>query len=149
MKLLLLLIPATVLLIGADDPKEAAKKELKKLQGTWMLIGHVENGQTTTEEQNKKAKVKLVVKGDKYTISFGDTVAGKGTIQLDPKKKPKEIDNTLGDGPFKGKAMLGIYELKDGVLRICNAVPGKPRPKEFSAKKGSGRYLITYKWVKD
>ena len=138
-----------VVLVAAEAPKEdAAKKDLKKMEGTWMLIGHVHEGKTTTEKENKQARVKLIIKGDKYSIYFGDKERGKGTIRLDPAKKPKEIDLVLAGKEFKGQVMLGIYELKNDVLKVCNAFPGKARPEEFSAKKGSRRYFITYKRVK-
>jgi uncharacterized protein (TIGR03067 family) len=143
------LIVAAVVLVAAEAPTEdAAKKNLKKMEGTWMLIGHVHEGKTTTEKENKQARVKLIIKGDKYSIYFGAKEAGKGTIRLDPAKKPKEIDLILAGKDSKGQVMLGIYELKDDVLKVCNAVPGKARPEEFSAKKGSRRYLITYKRLK-
>jgi uncharacterized protein (TIGR03067 family) len=145
----LLLALAAGVLVAAEAPKEdAGKKDLKAMQGTWEAVSHEEDGRKATEEERKKAQVRLVVKGDEYTISFGKTVGGKGTLKLDPGKKPKQIDVVLGDGPFKGKAMLGIYELKGDELRVCTAMPGKERPKEFSTKKGSQRYLIGYKRLK-
>ena len=42
----------------------------------------------------------------------------------------------------------GIFELTDDQLRYCVAAPGKPRPTEFSAPKGSGHTLVTLKPVK-
>jgi uncharacterized protein (TIGR03067 family) len=140
---------AAMILIAAEAPKDdAVKKDLKKMEGTWMQIGETHEGITRTDKENKKAKVKLIIKGDKYSIFFGAKEAGKGTIRLDPSKKPKEIDMVLGGKDFKGQVMLGIYELKGNVLKVCNAFPGKARPEEFSAKKGSKRFLFTYKRVK-
>jgi uncharacterized protein (TIGR03067 family) len=37
--------------------------------------------------------------------------------------------------------VLGVYELDGDEFRICYAPPGKERPKDFSAKAGTGHRL--------
>jgi hypothetical protein len=41
-----------------------------------------------------------------------------------------------------------IYELDGDAFRDCIGLEGKERPKEFTAKQGTGYVLITYKMVK-
>jgi hypothetical protein len=51
-------------------------------------------------------------------------------------------------GPDKGKTVRGIYEVKGDTQRVCVAAAGKPRPKAFESREGSGHTLITYKRAK-
>jgi hypothetical protein len=41
-------------------------------------------------------------------------------------------------------ALLGIYELEGNTWKVCYAMPGKERPKDFSAKEGSGQTLAVW-----
>ena len=55
-------------------------------------------------------------------------------------------------GKDRGERVLGIYKLEGDRLTICRAAPGKPRPSEFKAEKGSGCpyhptiYIFQKKW---
>jgi uncharacterized protein (TIGR03067 family) len=62
---------------------------------------------------------------------------------LNPAKTPKTIDATQTFGGPKGTKYAGIYDLKDDTLRICFGEKG--RPKDFTAKKGSGRSSDVWK----
>jgi hypothetical protein len=42
------------------------------------------------------------------------------------------------------KTALGIYELSGDTYKLCYAPPGKDRPKEFSAKEGTGYTLSVW-----
>ena len=46
---------------------------------------------------------------------------------------------------YKGKTALGIYELEGDTLKLCYSQPGKDRPKEFTAAKGSGQAMSVWK----
>lgn len=136
-------------LMAADGPKEeAARKDLDRMQGTWMVTVHELNGQKTTAEQNQEAKSKLVVKGDKYTVYFGDQRITEGVLKLDPTRKPRTIDALAADGPAKGQAMPGIYELEGDDMRVCFGQPGKERPTAFATQAGTNQILLGYKRVK-
>jgi uncharacterized protein (TIGR03067 family) len=125
------------LLVAADEPK-------KELQGTWKLVSLEVDGKKATKGDIKKEQ-KMVVEGDKFTSTVDDKHSFKGTFKLDPGKKPKTVDVAVTDGDFKGKALLGIYEIDGDTLRACYAAPGKDRPSEFTSKEGSGNYLYIYK----
>jgi uncharacterized protein (TIGR03067 family) len=121
---------------GAKD----ARKELKKLQGTWMLVSGARDGKKFTDEEIKQSR--LIIKGNRFSIPKSDVGTGQeGTFTIDPGKTPKQMDATTGSGPDKGKTWLGIYELEGETYKVCFAPPGKDRPKEFSSKPGSGRLL--------
>ncbi len=78
MKLHALLLVAVGLMIGADAPKDdAAKKELKKLEGSYVMISGEEKGDKLPETTVKNAK--LIIDGDKRTVKVGDeTIIGQG-----------------------------------------------------------------------
>jgi hypothetical protein len=49
------------------------------------------------------------------------------------------------DGTTKGSKQLGIYELKNGILKSAFAAPGAERPKDFSTKPGDMRSVTVWK----
>jgi uncharacterized protein (TIGR03067 family) len=131
----------------ARPQDDAAKKDLKQMEGTWAVVLEEMDGKKATEE-NKKADVKLTVKDGKYTVHFGEKQVATGEIKLDAGKTPRQIDAVAADGEFKGKAMPGIYEVKGDTMRVCFAQPGQERPTEFRTKEGSGQMLLSYKRIK-
>src|SRR5947209_2611728 len=137
------LIVAAGLLIAADDKGDAAKKDAEKLQGTWKLVSLEVDGKKATKGEIKKEQ-KMVVEKDKFSSTVDDKHSFKGTFQLDTAKKPKTVDVLVTEGEFKGKTLLGIYEVDNDTLRACYAPPGKERPTEFVSKPGSGTYLYSY-----
>jgi uncharacterized protein (TIGR03067 family) len=82
--------------------------------------------------------------GDKHTVKVGE-VTIIGTHKLNPSKKPKEIDASDTEGPFKGKTVLGIYKLEKGEFTVCFSPPGMDRPKEFTTNSGTGAMLHVWK----
>lgn len=128
---------------GADD----AAKELEKLQGTWTVTIVELDGKPATDEQKKRVS-QLVVKGDKYTILVDGKKIDGGTLKVDPAKKPKVMDATPEEGPLKGKALAGVYELEGDDMKVCFAQPDKDRPTELKTKAGTLQILFSYKRVK-
>jgi uncharacterized protein (TIGR03067 family) len=155
MKLLLsvCLVLATGLIFADDDKekekdkdKEAVKKEMAKFNGTWNYESMEVNGEKMYLDQFKTAK--MVLKDGTFSMSQGD-ITYKGTFKVDPTKKPKEIDITFKEGPEKGKSISGIYELTEDTYKICHAMGGKDRPKEFVSKKGGNTAMAVMKKQKD
>jgi len=125
---------------------DAAKGELKKLEGTWGLVSGEAKGENLTESTIKSAKLTIV--GHKYTVKVSENAIA-GTQTIDPTTKPKGIDATDTDGPNKGKTVFGIYKLEKGVFTVCLAPPGKDRPTEFTTKSGTGEILHVWKLNKE
>jgi uncharacterized protein (TIGR03067 family) len=121
------------ILLGADDTKDAAKKDLVALQGGWKLVSATRDGKTMPADDVKV--MRCTIKGDQFTITRNGKVVEAGAVKLNAVKKPKEIDLPLGD---RKKTALGIYELSEGKYKMCYSPPGKDRPKDFEAKEGSG-----------
>jgi tetratricopeptide (TPR) repeat protein len=66
------------------------------------------------------------------------------TFKIDPSKSPKTIDiHLLIKTPGGDSTILGIYEVGDNTLKLCQGEPGRDRPSEF--KKGPGQRLRIFK----
>jgi uncharacterized protein (TIGR03067 family) len=142
---LILWVPLVLGVLSADDSAKQGdvKKELQQLEGTWVVVSEEMDGRKVPADTIKPSK--LIVKGDTYTVQMGERVVEKGTIQIDPTKKPKTIDATPSDGENKGKTFHGIYEIQGDTAKDCFAMDGKERPKEFATKQGSGMVVRVYK----
>jgi uncharacterized protein (TIGR03067 family) len=131
--LTLALFVSLALPLAADDKADA-------FDGTWVPVSAEMGGMKLPDEFAKA--IKLVIKGDQYTVTVGDKT-DKGTSKADPKAKTLDITSTEGEN--KGKTMLAIYEHKGDTLTVCYDVTGKERPKEFKSPAGSAVLLVTYK----
>ncbi|MGE3805623.1 MAG: TIGR03067 domain-containing protein [Gemmataceae bacterium] len=128
------LLTLAALLVPVDAADDA-KKTQEQLQGTWRIKEMVLSGRTTPAEKLEKAV--MVFKDDTMTLTDGDRKRAF-RFKLDPSKKPAEIEVTAIGGTFNDQKATGIYELKDGSLKLC--LPNKPglgAIKEFSAPEGS------------
>jgi uncharacterized protein (TIGR03067 family) len=149
MRTLTVLLAAAVVAtaLARDD---AAEKEKKKLNGTWVLASGRVDGKAVPEEHVKATKITW--DGDKATVvsphQSKDPITAKRT-RLDPGKKPAEMDWVRDAGPQKGKTMLAIYEwVDDDTYRICFDPACKERPKDFEAAAGSGHIVHVWKRAK-
>jgi uncharacterized protein (TIGR03067 family) len=141
MRTKLAVIAVLALCLGAkvDD----AKKDKDKVQGEWTMASGERDGNEIPEEFVKS--LKRVMKGDTFEVTREGETLAKGTFTLNESKTPKTIDLKL-EGT--DEPVHGIYEMADDTLKICYASPGAERPKEFSAKSGSGCTLAVWKRVK-
>ena len=115
--------------------------DAESIDGTWLPSAAELGGEKFPDEVRKA--MKLVVADGKYTVTVGK-VLDRGTITLDPSKKPKALDIAGTEGPNKGKTILAIYEKTDDTLRICYDLSGKARPTKFETMKDTQLFLVTY-----
>ena len=127
---------------AADD--QAGKDELAKLTGTWRGVSYVRDGKEVPKAEAEK--VRLVVDGEKYTLTEGGQVV-EGTHALDPTKSPKHVDAVRTKGPHAGEKLLGVYELTGDAFTICLAASGKDRPTELKREGGPGLRVLSFKRV--
>ena len=142
---ILLTVAATVAGNGwtaavADDGDAAYKKELEKFAGTWQLVASEKDGVKGPEAEIND--IKIIFKGDKFTMERAGKTVEEGWVCIDPARKPKVIDVY----PIKpeSKVVMGIYEWDgDGKFRLCGTHPGteQTRPILFSTTMGSGHSL--------
>ena len=131
------------LLIATDKPKDEAKKDLDRLQGTWVMAELEVEGKVVPEEKLKGTT--LTIKGDKYIVKVKDR-AHETTFKLDPSQKPKAIDMYFSAGTDAPKLSKGIYEVDGDTLKLCrHQAPGKDRPVQFGTWPNTGLFLVTWK----
>lgn len=122
---------------SADDGKSP-------LEGEWLAQSMEANGKAAPAETVQR--MRFTFKGDKLFVvgNFDDGREEECTFKLDSKPSPAHLDFT----PPKGeKPVQGIYELKDGVLKVClrHGNSDGARPTEFATKAGSQTVLIVFK----
>jgi uncharacterized protein (TIGR03067 family) len=145
-------MPTTARGAKADDKADAAKAEMKKLEGNWKLVRQEYKG--NLKPGVDRVKEGLFIEDGKifWTVDGKERGRQKGDLTLDPTAKPAALDVEITRGSAIGKKLLGIYELKDDKLTICWSEPGDDkRPKKFVTKTavGSGVMMDTYQKVKE
>lgn len=137
----LVLVLAAGALAGADDRLTG---DAAKLQGTWTMVRGETDGKPLPADVAKSAR--LDIEGDHHTVHVGsDTMVG--THALHPDAKPKGIDSTDTEGPFKGQTIHGIYRLQGDELTICFAGKGMERPKQFTTN--TGKSVLLHVWRRE
>jgi uncharacterized protein (TIGR03067 family) len=122
-------------------PDDVSAADLAKMQGDWMVVSMKASG---TEVPDDEAQALFrTVKENRYSVARYSKVVGSGTFKIDAAKMPRTIDSQPDKSP-DGKPILGIYEFDGDKLRVCNALPGKPRPTTFDAKLLSGHTVIVW-----
>lgn len=122
----------------ADGSAAVAPSDIDQVQGEWVGVsGKGPDGEIPADWAKSLA---LKITGDKYSISWTDG-GDAGRLKMTGSGSPKEIDiQSDGSGELKG-----IYEIRDGQLRIAHGVDGAARPKNFDAGAGSSSLSLTYK----
>ena len=129
------------------EPPDAVKQEMTKLEGEFTMVSGERDGQPVPDVYIKTGKRES--KDGETTITVNGQLFMKAKYTVDPSKKPKTIDYTVtNDGPQKGKTVLGIYEADGDSVKFCFSQPGQERPKDFTAKAGSGQTVSVWKRVK-
>ena len=145
---------------GADllPPDE----ELKLLQGNWEAVSVIEDGKQLISEEGFGGLL-LLIEGSTFAVTEMKSNGAKsepdtGLIEFSSTSAPKTID--FIDRDQSDKRSIGIYELKDGILRICmvetggfDSPPGegiseaKPakRPTTFESPTGRNILLMEFR----
>lgn len=133
------------------ESKPAAKKS--PLEGVWQVTA-MRKGANENAPKEIVDGTKLTFKGDKLSITR--SLRGKPqTIEcsfvINTEKKPMEIDITPVDDSKKRGKLLGIFEKKGDVLKLCTAEErrNEARPKKFKPVEGKRITLIEMKLKKD
>jgi uncharacterized protein (TIGR03067 family) len=137
--------------------KDAAETEKQRLEGRWVARSAEVHGSPVSDEIVEKAKVTIVISGDRFTATasgaFTNEVGMKGdatlrgTMRIDPNKQPRTfdlVDCRLDAGNLKDvktSGAEGIYELKGDTLKVCY---GPERPTEFKTKPYSYQKLYVF-----
>jgi uncharacterized protein (TIGR03067 family) len=128
---LLFVLGVGLVAAGDNTPGEAARKEMKKLEGTWTVEKAAMDGKSVKDKFKE-----VVIAADRFIVKG---IGGKEEVakyRVDPSKKPKTMDFTVPEEVQKKAVRPGqaIYELTGDTLRLCVGPPGR-RPREFSDQK--------------
>ncbi len=130
--------------VVADQAKEEAiKKDRAKYEGIWRVVSLEIDGNKVADKHANKITVTNHADGT-WIIKVDGKEVSKGTSKIDPTHKPKTIDFMQTGGTKKAQTSFGIYEVSGQTRKLCFAPPGKDRPTEFSAKQGSGHFLVVF-----
>jgi uncharacterized protein (TIGR03067 family) len=139
---------ALSLVVPAADAKEkelteAAKKELKKLEGKWTATEILVNGEEATPPEEQKT---VEFKGKKFLL--GDKELFE-VASLDPSTNPKILDfkavTDMGE-IRKDNTYEAIFKLDGDTLTLALYVgEGQKRPTKFESAKDSGIVVATFK----
>jgi uncharacterized protein (TIGR03067 family) len=135
-----------VLANGAEDSfNEAARKELKALEGNWVVERIEAEGKKL--ELGDAERAEFAIKGRKWTFSITQE---KGEIvALDPSCNPKLID--LKNIKMGREAIIreGIYKIDGDTLTIAvYQGEDKKRPTNFDTPTETGTILVVFKHAK-
>jgi uncharacterized protein (TIGR03067 family) len=126
---------------AAEDTTPDTAADLDRMQGDWMVASMKVNG--LKHHQEEAESLFRTIKDGTFAVSRYTRVISSGTFELDATQSPRAIDSSITNRP-ETATLLGIYEFDGDKLRICNAPPGKPRPKDFECRLGSQQTLIEW-----
>ncbi|MDB5390138.1 MAG: blaR1 2 [Planctomycetaceae bacterium] len=120
----------------APPEKPSNAKALERFQGVWTMALCDSTLQTFGARQQEMSNWQWTLEGDEILWRRGGD-EWKLKLEVDPSKRPKEINLTYLTGPYKGNACQGMYEwggVDELNLMIAIQDPGSnaPRPKRFS-----------------
>ncbi len=119
----------------APPEKLSNAKTLERFQGVWKMALCDSTLKTFGARQQEMSNWQWTIKGDEILWRRGAD-AWKLKLEVDPSKRPREINLTYLTGPHKGEKCQGMYEwgAVDGQsLMIAIQDPGSdaPRPTRF------------------
>ncbi len=116
----------------------ASNSDLDRMQGDWGVGEMVMNGEKAPADALVSAKLKI--KASEYSLE-SDNGSSHGTLKIGESASPKLMDVSTDDGT----QLPAIYELSGDTLKVCYAMNGASRPKEFKSAEGSDCVFATYK----
>jgi len=150
------LISAVLMVMWSFGPSiswaggEAAEKELKKLQGTWVMVSGELDGKKAADEHVGRSKITYDgKKGQILVPNQHPEGIVFDIVKIDPTKTPMEMHFVRKNGPNAGKTIIGIYEFEgDDQYKFAFDPSGAGTLKEFATKAGTGHVRNTWKRVK-
>ena len=110
---------------------------MKQLQGDWSAVELNRDGTEMPAEWLSFGS--RVTTGNETKVVFGGQVMVHAKMRFDQTSTPMSVDYLNLAGAAKGKVSLGLFEWtgpQRDDARFSIAVPGQPRPADFSSSKG-------------
>lgn len=122
-----------VLFVCTREGPPPTKPDEELLQGRWTALSGDMNGQPMPEDMLKEFWVEFT--GETMHVPTQPGKVGKGTFTLNTAKSPREI--VVIRESENNRGTRGIYELKDGTLRLCMGEPEDWPISEFRSRPGT------------
>lgn len=129
--------------IGTEPLPEAARKELKSLQGKWIIVRGEKNGNSLDFPADGDMVLVVEIKEDRWLLGNakkGGEQLDKGRfVMLDGKANPKCMDLKSAEKGVEGTIIESIYKLEGDTLTICSNQATyrdnkqRSRPSEFKS----------------
>ncbi len=129
------------------DARQAARDDLKKLEGTWDRVYMELEGEVLPPDTIEGWAA--MYEGDHLMLRIHGKAYRESIVTLDPSRLPRAMNSWDLDGPAADETVPGIYEIDGDTCKVCFAKPGHKRPKEFTTKSGTGFLYCEYKRKKD
>jgi uncharacterized protein (TIGR03067 family) len=118
--------------------RRRTRAALNQFRGSWRLAEV--NGKEVTDADGPA--IRTTVDGYEFTDWKGETPTSRGSIWLDPTKRPAAINVVPREGPGATATILGVYELDGKVLRVCINHKGGPRPTGLEVEPDRQRLMV-------
>ena len=96
---------------------EAAKDEMKRMEGEWRAVSVTGDGKPWPEVQ--VMAIRIVIKADGTWVEEAGKEKFDGTVTIDPEKTPKTANFVIRSGKSNGTTSLEIYEIDGDMMRLC------------------------------
>lgn len=139
------------------DRKMDLKELVKKLQGTWEIVGLERNAAGKGGKSTARSSLRFRFEGQRwsYTTANNMRVAGAlpgGELKLDTSKSPPAMDlvrTALPGQTGPPAVMRGIVKVEGDTIKFCYSLASeKDRPTSFD-KLGANQILMTLKRAAD
>ena len=133
------------LLAPAADLSEAAKNELKSLDGEWTVVATAQNDKERELPADEQIAV-TITGGGKFTFGkYGDAQI----TALDAATTPKIVDFKMLRKPESGATNEAIYKIeKDALTVVVYLGEGSKRPAAFDVPKDNDTMRFVLKRLK-
>jgi uncharacterized protein (TIGR03067 family) len=123
--------------------EDAAKTDVARLQGEWVMVSGAADGVPLPEVYRQAAK--RVCTGDETKVTINTQLILHAKFAVDPAKLPRTIDYAAIAGPTEGRKHFGIYEFDGDTVKFCFGEPDAARPTDFTTKPGDRRTSTVWK----
>ena len=139
---MLIALVLSLAVLGAEPLPEAAQKELRLLQGKWIVVRGERNGKSFDLPKDGDMTLIVEIKDDKWLLSDGKAGSPQADkarlVMIDPKTNPKCLDKKSVEKGVEGTMIESIYKIEGDTLTICQydgTYKGKQkqRPSEFKS----------------
>jgi len=125
-----------------SDPRPPSSGPVPEIEGEWQMVACTADGYPAPESMIKTGR--RVARNGQTASWFGSKQIMKALYTVDRSSDPRTIDYALSGGG----SQFGIWKLEGGILHICFAPAGKPRPTSFETRPGQGHTFTSWKLVK-